>query len=265
MKRSQVFLLFYIAAPLLLAARVLQRFYMIDAATGFYRDGLAAAGTAVTVLFVAFPVVAWLLCRLSRPAERRYPERSLPLAVGAFFAALCLAVETVRTLLTGSGAVSFLVAFLSAVFAICLVLRGLAAVGLVRTFDWLAPVGTFYAGIRLVVRFAEIAAEVTVADTLLHVLALCLLVLFLHAEGKWQIGLADEKVAFSFFAYGLSAALFCAAVVLPDLIDLLLGGRFALYGGTLPDLSSLGLAAFILCAVFAAKPPLSDPACADAR
>ena len=265
MKRSQVFLLFYIAAPLLLIARVLQRFYMIDAATGFYRDGLAAAGTAITVLFLVFPVVARLLCRLSRPAERRFPERSLPLAIGAFFAGFCLAVEAVRLLLTGSGAVSFLVAFLSAVFAAALVLRGLAALGVMRACGWLAPVGTFYAGIRLVARFADYAGEVTVSDTLFHILTLCLLVLFLFADGKVQIGLTDEKVTSSFFAYGLSAALFCSAVVLPDLIDLILGNRFALYGGTFPDLSPLGFAALILCAVFTAKPPLADPAPADER
>lgn len=258
MKRSQVFLFFYIAAPLLLVARVLQRFYMIDAATGFYRDGLAAAGTAVTVLFVAFPLVARLLCRLSRPVERRFPTPSGPLAIGAFFAALCLAVETVRTLLTGSGAVSFLVAFLSAVFAACLVLRGLAALEIVRSSDWLAPVGTFYAGVRLVVHFAAFAGEVTVADTLFSILSMCLLALFFFADGKMQVGLADEKVASSFFAFGLSAALFCAAIVLPDLIDMILGGKFVLYGGDFPDLSSLGFLVLTLCAVFSARPPLDN-------
>lgn len=258
MKRSHVFLLFYVAAPLLLIVRVLQRFFMTDPATGFYSDGLTAAGTAVTVLFVAFPLVARLLCRLSRPVERRFPARSVAMAVGAFFAALCLAIETVRALLTGSGAVSFLIAFLSAVFAACLVLRGLAALGVLRASGWLAPAGTVYAGVRLVVRFADFAGEVTVADTLLSILTMCLLVLFFFADGKMQIGLADEKVASSFFAFGLSAALFCAAVVLPDLIDLLLGNRFVLYGGEFPDLSFLGFLALTLCAVFAAKPPLDN-------
>ena len=254
MKRSQVFLLFYIAAPLLLIARVLQRFYMIDPGTGFYQDGLSAAGAAVTVAFIAFPVVAHLLCRLSRPAQRRFPERSVPLAVGAFIAGACLILETVDLLLRESGAASFLLAFLSAVFAAVMILRGLGALKVMRFSAWLTPVGTVYAVVRLIARFADYTAEVAVADTVFDILTMCLLLLFLHADGKLQAGLATEKIAASFLSFGLSTALLCAAVVLPDLIDLALGGRFALYGGDLPEMSYLGFAVMALCAVFSVKP-----------
>ena len=259
MKRSQVFILFYAAAPLLLIARVLQRFYMIDPTTGFYRDGLAAAGGAITALFIAFPLVLRLLCRLCRPAERQLPDRSTTLAVGCFVGGGFLAIEAARLMLTGKGAGNILVALLSAVFAACLILRGLAQVGVLRYPAWLSLVGSAYAIVRLIVRFAGYTGEATVSDALFNILTMCLLLLFFNVEGKWQAGLGSEKNAAAFFAYGMAGALLCAAVALPGLIDLVLGGRFALYGDALPDFSYLGFAVLLPCSLLTAqKKPALD-------
>ena len=253
MKRSQMFVFFCVAAPLLLIARVLQRFYMIDATTGFYRDGLAAAGSAVTILFLLFPVAARLLCRLSRPAERCFPARSVRLAVGCFVGGAFLVVESIRLLLTGAGMVNLLITLLTVLFAAALILRGFAQLGRIPYPAWFSLVGTLYAAVRLVAHFADYVGEAIVSDTLFHILASALLLLFFFADGKWQAGMANEKLAAAFFAYGMAGALFCAAIALPGLVDLVLGGKFALYGGALPDFSFLGFAVLLPCLMLSAQ------------
>ena len=255
MKRYQVFLFFYVGAPVLLVARLLQRFYMIDEATGFFRDGFSAVGSVVTGAFLVFIVAAWLLCRLSRPQERCLPERSLPMSVGAFTAAGFLLLAALIQLLTERGAASLLVALASAVFAGCLAWRGVALLGKAPHLPLLAPVGTVYCLIRLVVRFAGYAGEVTVSDSLFDILTMCLLLLFFNAEGKLLVGDKSEKLPSSFYAWGLSGALFCLSGFLPSAVDLLLKKSFVLRGGLLPDLSYIGFAVYLLIALHTAQKP----------
>lgn len=255
MKRYQVFLFFYLGAPVLLAARLLQHFFMIDRTTGFFRDGFAAVGGVVTGGFLVFLVAAFLLCRLARPQESQLPETSRPLAVGAFLAAGLMLLTTVIRLLTEEGGAAFAVTAMTAVFGCCLTLRGVALLGKAPHLPVLAPVGTVYCLVRLVVSFAGYAGEVTVADSLFDILAMCLLLLFFNAEGKLLVSLAGERLVSAFFAWGLSGALFCLASALPPVIDLLTKPGGALRGGPLPDLTYIGFAVYLLIAVHTAQKP----------
>lgn len=249
MKRSLAFALFYLCMPVLLVARTLQRFYMIDASTGFFAEGYSVPGTVITGAFLVFVVIEMLMMALSKPAHAAVPRRSRAMAVGSFAAGVGLAVSATVSVLTGDGVADFVLAPAAFVFALCMLWRGVSLLGAVPLPRALAPVGVIYCLVRLILGFAGYAGEVTVADSVFDILTLCLLLLYFTADGKLLAGVGKPKTMAALFGYGLPAVLFCISSFFPSLVNAVLGNPFVLHGGGMPDVAYVGFAVYILTAV----------------
>ena len=254
MKRSLVFALFYLCAPLLIAARTLQKFYMIDVETGFFAEGFGTTGMLITVAFLLFAVVELVMSALSKPERVSLPDSSRAMAVGTFAAGVCLMISAVGSVITGDN----LMAAADFIFGLCMFWRGLTLLSKIRFDGMLAMVSVVYFLIKLVLGFAGYAGEVAVADSVFDIVTMCLLVLFFTADAKVTAEVSNKKTAVAFYGYGLSAALFCVCSVFPSLINLLMGGAFELHGNPVPDITYIGLAVYVLIALNSAKEdPLS--------
>ena len=249
MKRSLVFALFYLCAPVLLAARTVQKFYMIDVDTGFFAEGFGATGMIITVAFLLFAVVELVMTALSKPERVVLPDNSRSMAVGTFAAGICLMISAVGSVITGNN----VAAIADFIFALCMFWRGLTLLSKVSFDGMLAMVGVVYFLVKLVLGFAGYAGEVAVADSVFDIVTMCLLVLFFTAEAKVTAGVSNKKTAVAFYGYGLSAALFCICSVFPSLINLLMGGAFEVHGSPVPDITYIGFAVYILIALNSAK------------
>ena len=245
MKRSLAFTLFYVCTPILMLARTVQRFYMIDSNTGFYRNGFEIAGTVVTAACLVFALVLVLLVRLSGPKEIKLPEKSKSISYAGIFAAVCLVISSIESLITGSGFANTLMCLLALAFAVTLVWYSLAAAGKTEFPAAASLVGVVYAITRLFVNFTGYTGEIAVSDSTFDIVTMCLTLLFLTAMAKQICSIRTAKVSAAMYGFGLAAVTFCLCAFFPCLIAIITGNSANIHGGSLPDASHIGLAVFI--------------------
>ena len=75
---------FYTFAPLLIIARIIQQFLLIDSKTGFYVTEFKGIAAVISWLFVAFPLILILITALGTKVKVVAPTRSLPLGCASF-------------------------------------------------------------------------------------------------------------------------------------------------------------------------------------
>lgn len=248
MKRLSTFALFYIGMAALLVARTLQRFYMIETGTGFFKDGFAQSGSLITAVSVLFAVVLMLMMRLSVPNEVKRPDKSKTLAVGAFCAAAGLFVSAVMSVLSSKAKGNTVIALLAVAFAIAMVLNGMSLKKGAELHSAVSLIGIAYCLIRLIISFTGYLSEVTVADSVFDIFTMCMLLLFFTADSKVAYKIKTERLPASFFGAGLAASLFCVLEVVPVVMALVMGVK--LHGASAPDFAYAGLALYILADVY---------------
>ena len=250
MKRPLLFTLFFLCAPVLLTARVLQQFYMIDTVTGFYRDDFGYVGSLITALCLLLIPVLLLVVWLSRPEQIVMPVKSKALGIASFFATVCLAVSGVSQIITATHSGYFALAIMSFATAAVIVLHGVACFTDGKIAPPLTIVSVIYGLTRLIVTFMGYTGEVTVTDTVFDIATMALLLLFFYASGKILAGASGPRTPVLFYAYGLSAAFFCVDSFLAPAIIKLGGFDFAIHGGGHFDLSYLGFAVYIVVMIY---------------
>ncbi len=248
MKRSMTFALFYIGMAALLVARTLQRFYMIDTATGFFNEGFEQAGTVVTVVSLAFAVVLMIMMRLSVPDKVQRPKESRPVAIGSLCAAAGLFISAVTTVLKSQTKSDIVLALLSVAFAGVMALNAVSLKNGTAFHPSLSLTGIIYCLLRLILSFTGYISEITVADSVFNTFTMCMLLLFFTADAKVIHGLEIERLPADFYGSGLAAALFCVIEVVPVLMALVM--EVEIHGSSVPDFSYAGFAVYILVNVF---------------
>ncbi len=254
MKRSMVFILFFVSAPVLLSARVIQQLYMIDPVTGFYLDGFGGIGTAISVLCFALIFVTLAMVWLSHPQEPAVPKKSPAVGVCACFAGACLITSSVGRLLQTATA-DRLVGVLGIIAAISLAWYGFSLIsgGRFAPIMTIAPI--VYACLRLVLDFIGYTGEVTVTDTVFGIVTMCLVLLFFYTSGKLISDVGGKRTHILFYSYGLVAAFFCADAAFVRIILALTHSNAALHGNSGFDVAFVGLAVYIVALVWKLSAP----------
>lgn len=246
MKHSMVFTLFYISAPLLLVARVLQQFYMIDPETGFYLDTLGSIGKVVSVMCFVLAAALYILVWLSQPRIRTAPKKGKALALGSFVAALCLLISSAQLVVTSTGAKDILVAIFAFPSALCFAWYGASLITSIKYPPVLSVVPIIYGVVRLIATFMNYTGEVTVTDSLFDIATMCFLLIFLYSSGKIICGLKTPRSPILFYASGLSAAFFCTDECLAKAIAAVTGNGDALHSVGAFNVTYVGFAIYIL-------------------
>ncbi len=255
MKRSMVFVLFFICAPVLLTVRVIQQLYMIDPLTGFYQDGFIGIGTIITVLCFALIAVTIAIVWLSRPHVPTPPTKSVPLGISALFVSICLFISATGNIMANTrndniiGVLAIIAAGSLAYYGASL-LFGFKYPSLLT----LAPI--IYSCVRLVLDFMRYTGEVTVTDSVFAITTMGLVLLFFYSSGKLIAGVARIRSHILFYSYGLVAAFFCIDSVFTRLIIAITGSDYPLHGGSKIDLFFIGMTVYIIVSVltFSAQP-----------
>lgn len=244
-----VFILFFVSAPLLLAARVVQQLYMIDPLTGFYQDGFAGIGTAISALCFALIAVTLVMVWLSHPESPYVPKKSKPLAFAAFFAAGCLVISATGAVLS-NGVSNLLIGVLGYFAAISIAWYGVSLVTAVEFSPLSTVLPVLYACLRLILSFVKYTREVAVTDSVFSIATMCLILLFFYSSGKLLSGVGGKRTHILFYSYGLCAAFFCADSALAHFILEVTGNNTVLHGGEAFDISYIGFAVYIVTAVW---------------
>ncbi len=259
MKRSMVFILFFISSPILLAARVIQQLYMIDPATGFYLSGFAGIGTAISVMCFALIAITLALVWLSHPQVPVIPKKSKGLGFSAFFAATCMIISSVGKLLERAGA-DKIVGILGIAAAIALVYYGVTLFSGADYPGMLTVLPILYSCVRLVIDFIKYTGEVIVTDAVFDVVTMCLVLLFFYTSGKLIAEVDGKRTHILYYSYGLCAAFFCADSAFVRIILALTHSNAALHGSGKFDIAFVGLAVYIVASVWVLSDRSRKPA-----
>lgn len=246
MKHSMVFTLFYISAPLLLVARVLQQFYMLDPETGFYLDSLGSVGKVVSVMCFVLVAALYILVWLSQPRIKAAPKRGKALAIGSFAAAMCLLISSAQLVVTATGAKDVFVAIFAFPSALCFAWYGASLITNIKYPAGMSIVPIIYGVVRLIATFMNYTGEVTVTDSLFDIATMCFLLLFLYSSGKIICGLKTPRSPVMFYASGLSAAFFCIDECLAKTIAAVTGNVDALHSVGAFNVTYIGFAIYII-------------------
>ena len=250
MKRSMVFILFFVSAPLLLAARVVQQLYMLDSTTGFYADGFSGIGTAVTVLCFALTAVTFVMVWLSHPKKPNIPSHSKPLAAAAFFAALCLIISATASALSSDKGTNLAVSVLGFAAAVAIAWYGVSLMLEISYPPLATTIPVLYATLRLVLSFIKYTGEITVTDTVFDIATMCFILLFFYSSGKLIAGVGGTRTHVFLYAFGLGAAFFCADSALARLVIMLTHSSVTLHGGGSFDISYIGIAVYAVVMIW---------------
>ncbi len=251
MKKPLLLTLFFVCAPVLLAIRVFQQFYMLDPVTGFYLDGLGGVGTIVTATCLALIPVMVFVVWLSKPGEVAAPKRSISVGVAASIAAICLVVSGVVGVISAKTTPDTVVSVLAFLTAATFGWQAYCSFVGEKYIGALSLVGIVYGLLRLIITFMGYTGEVTVTDTIFNVATMSLLLLFLYSNGKILCGVSGKFTPILFYAYGLSAVFFCADSFIANAVMLLTDTNFRMHGDGHFDMSYLGFAVYMVIAVFA--------------
>ncbi len=247
MKRTLLFTLFFLAAPVLLAARVLQQFYMLDAATGFYKDDFGYIGNVISVVCVLLIPALVLVVWLSRPGEIMPNNKSKGLGAASFVAAFCLAISGVTHVINAAHVGHYILALMSVGTAAVIMLQGISCFTDGKFNGGLSIISILYGLARLIITFMGYTGEVTVTDTVFDIATMCLLLLFLYSSGKIMSEVSGSRTPVLYFACGLSAAFFCVDSVLAPAIAKLL--NFNIHGSNF-DVANIGFAVYIVVMLY---------------
>ncbi len=249
MKRSMVFILFFISTPVLLSTRVIQQLYMIDPITGFYQDSFAGIGTAISIMCFALIFITLALVWLSHPQAPIMPRRHVGLGISACFAAACLILKSAVDVLSNSGSdkIIGLLGFASAMSLAC---YGAALLSGAKYPSPLTVLPILYAITRLVLDFIKYTGEVTVTDTVFSIITMCLVLLFFYTSGKLISGVGGKNTHILFYSFGLCAAFFCADSIFVRIILSFTHSSAALHGSGKLDVACIGFAVYIVTAVW---------------
>ena len=75
---------FYAFAPILILARIVQQFLLIDSKTGFYVSEFEGIAAVVSWLFAAFPIILILITVFGSKVKVKAPTYSIPLGCSSF-------------------------------------------------------------------------------------------------------------------------------------------------------------------------------------
>ncbi len=248
MKQAAVLLLFFISAPILLAARVVQQLYLIESSTGFYRDGLGGIGTAITVMCFALAVAIYLLVWLSEPPLQAPPKKNAPLGVSACFAALCISISSVGGLMSKVGIDKF-VGWLGIASATALALYGVRLCSGKKQTEALTFLPIIHSVAWLVLDFIQYTGEVTVTDSAFNVVTMTLIMLFFYTSGKFISGAAGKPTVVMLYTFGLCTAFFCIDSVFVRAILSVFHSSQSLHGNGELNIAFVGIAVYSVATV----------------
>lgn len=244
MKQKFIFVLFYIGAPLLIAARCLQQFIMIDSKTGFYNDGYTVLGIAITIACVVFAAALLLVALVSNAEENpRLTEKNVPFGIITLFCGMLMLFAAIIAFFDNN-AISAVLTLLS---ALVLFWYGSALTANVPFSGVSALVIFVYAAVRLVGVFMKYAVEVTVTDSAFSIMTLISVMLFYFCFAKSVCKIESKANTRILTVTALWAAFFCIDSVLPNIISIFTGD--SAHGVKIIDFGYVATAVFALTLV----------------
>ncbi|MBQ5885411.1 MAG: hypothetical protein IIW79_03290 [Clostridia bacterium] len=215
---------FYAFAPLLVIARIIQQFLLIDSKTGFYVTEFEGIAAVISWLFAAFPLILILITALGTKVKVTAPTRSLSLGCASFMLGAALFFDSAVSLSNAAkGGLTIALAISAFAAAICFVWHGLSLVTDIKFANAMMIFPVVWGLINLIAQFIRCTGQSAIIDYKISIVTLCFVLYSMLTQSKIVVGKSSKNQSAIMLLVGLSTALFCMIDTLPTFIATIIG------------------------------------------
>ena len=215
---------FYAFAPLLVIARIIQQFLLIDSKTGFYVTEFEGIAAVISWLFAAFPLILILITALGTKVKVTAPTRSLSLGCASFVLGAALFFDSAVSLSNAAkGGLTIALAISAFAAAICFVWHGLSLVTDIKFANAMMIFPVVWGLINLIAQFIRCTGQSAIIDYKISIVTLCFVLYSMLTQSKIVVGKSSKNQSAIMLSVGLSTALFCMIDTLPTFIATIIG------------------------------------------
>ena len=215
---------FYAFAPLLVIARIIQQFLLIDSKTGFYVTEFEGIAAVISWLFAALPLILILITALGTKVKVTAPTRSLLLGCASFVLGAALFFDSAVSLSNAAkGGLTIALAISAFAAAICFVWHGLSLVTDIKFANAMMIFPVVWGLINLIAQFIRCTGQSAIIDYKISIVTLCFVLYSMLTQSKIVVGKSSKNQSAIMLLVGLSTALFCMIDTLPTFIATIIG------------------------------------------
>lgn len=220
MKYKQIILFFVVALPTSIALRLIQLFHIVEANTGFYKQGLENWGGYITLIILAVALVLAVFSLFSHRSPEKPPKVNLCIGLASGLLASAFAIElyfgfnTFGTVLWQK---------------ILLYILGIASVLWLTVFsikDFIniplpnltAIIPALFFILKIICSFAGISSLALISDNVLLITAYCAVLLFMLQFAKLYNNVGKERGFRKLLATGLASSVLCFTQSVPNIV-----------------------------------------------
>ena len=215
---------FYAFAPILILARIVQQFLLIDSKTGFYVSEFEGIAAVVSWLFAAFPIILILITALGSKVKVKAPTYSIPLGCSSFALGAALFFDSAVSLSNAAkGGLTIALAITSFASAICFIWHGLSLVSDIKFSKIMMVFPVIWGLINLIAQFIRCTGQSAIVDYKISIVTLSFMLFAMLTQAKIIVNKTNKNQSATMIAVGLSTSLFCLIDTLPTFIATIIG------------------------------------------
>ena len=215
---------FYAFAPLLVLARIVQQFLLIDSKTGFYVSEFEEIAAVISWLFAAFPLILILITALGSKVKVKAPTHSIPLGCSSFALGAALFFDSAVSLSNAAkGGLTIALAISAFASAICFIWHGLSLVTDIKFTKIVMVFPVIWGLINLIAQFIRCTGQSAIVDYKISIVTLSFMLFAMLTQAKIIVNKTNKNQSATMIAVGLSTSLFCLIDTLPTFIATIIG------------------------------------------
>ena len=215
---------FYAFAPILILARIVQQFLLIDSKTGFYVSEFEGIAAVVSWLFAAFPIILILITVFGSKVKVKAPTYSIPLGCSSFALGAALFFDSAVSLSNAAkGGLTIALAITSFASAICFIWHGLSLVSDIKFSKIMMVFPVIWGLINLIAQFIRCTGQSAIVDYKISIVTLSFMLFAMLTQAKIIVNKTNKNQSATMIAVGLSTSLFCLIDTLPTFIATIIG------------------------------------------
>lgn len=235
-----------IGLPVILAARIVQLYFMIEGATGIIKEEWSTYGSMVTwlVWLTALCVAVVSFVGAKEPLSR--VEKNSWLCMAAAVLAICMIYDGAVQLITLGGVLGIIYASAAALGGVFFAIYALSLVLSVRVNPLLPILMVVWSIVRVIITFMGYASEVNIPDHVFNIILQIVTILFVFYLARYIAGVNRNTNGRKLIATAFAVIILTFAQTIPSAVILVCGGRSALHSESLPSAVTFGLLVFAL-------------------
>lgn len=221
MKQRHTILLLCIAVPICAILRTIQLFFTIDSKTGFIKPQYTAISMLISIIVCVSAIVIALLSISANQKSQTRKGFNAVLSIVSVITSLAFLNQTVAETATleKNRLLGTVLIYLTIAVALAIFVYGIRDLVSYKFPSMIFVVFPVYFIVKLINLFVSTSAIALITQNVFLLFTNCALLLFMHELANFENGVENmSKRPKKLYAYGVAAAILCAATSVPELV-----------------------------------------------